>query len=89
VATNSNSENTESRMEASSAGTREYGGKGRCVKYWVHLDCWISLCYGPFSLGEWFETYELFIALIFNFFSGRGKPRITQTVGTESADMGA
>jgi hypothetical protein len=30
----------------------------------------------PFSLGERFQTYEPFIALIFHFFSGRGKPRI-------------
>jgi hypothetical protein len=30
----------------------------------------------PFSLGARFDNYELFIYLIFNFFSGRGKPRI-------------
>jgi hypothetical protein len=29
-----------------------------------------------FSLGARFERYEQFISLIFNFFSGRGKPRI-------------
>jgi hypothetical protein len=33
-------------------------------------------CYGPFSLGARFETCEPFIYLIFNFFSGHGKPRI-------------
>jgi hypothetical protein len=40
------------------------------------LGCWISQYYGPFSLGGRFETYELFISLIFKFFSGHGKPRI-------------
>jgi hypothetical protein len=40
-------------------------------------------------LGTRFETYELFISLIFKFFSGRGTPRITETADTESADMGA
>jgi hypothetical protein len=30
----------------------------------------------PFSLGGRFETYEPFISFIFEFFSGRGKPRI-------------
>jgi hypothetical protein len=63
-------------MEVSSAGKREYGGKGRWVKYWARLGCWISPCYGPFLLGLRFETYEPFISLIFNFVSGRGKPRI-------------
>jgi len=63
-------------MEASSAGKREYGGKGRRVKYWARLGCWISPCYGPFSLGARFETYEPFISLILPFFfSGRGKTR--------------
>jgi hypothetical protein len=75
-------------MEASSAGKREYGGKGRWVKYWARLGCWISPCYGPFSLGVRFETYELFISLILNFFSSRGEPRITETVDIESVDTG-
>jgi hypothetical protein len=57
-------------MEASSAGKRDYGGKGRLVKYWARLGCWISPCYGPFSLGGRFETYEPFISLIFQLFSG-------------------
>jgi hypothetical protein len=43
------------------------------------LGCWISPCYGPFSLGARFETYEPFISLIFQFFSGRSKQRITET----------
>jgi hypothetical protein len=30
----------------------------------------------PFSLGAHFETYEPFISLIFQFFSGHGKPQI-------------
>jgi hypothetical protein len=38
------------------------------VKYWVLLGCWISPCYGPFSLGVRFESHEPFIYLIFNFF---------------------
>jgi hypothetical protein len=71
-------------MEASSAGKRDYGGK---VKYWASLDCWISPCYGPFSLGARFETYEPFISLIFKFFLGRCEPRITETADSESADM--
>jgi hypothetical protein len=53
------------------------------------LGCWISPCYSPFSLGGRFETYEPFISLIFQFFSGRGEPQITETVGTESVDTGA
>jgi hypothetical protein len=63
-------------MEASSAGKREYGVKGRCVKYEACLGCWVSPYYGPFSLEVRFETSELFLSLIFNFFSGRSKPRI-------------
>jgi hypothetical protein len=37
-----------------------------------------SLCYGPFSLGGRFESYEAFISVIFLllFFSGRGEPRV-------------
>jgi len=51
------------------------------------LGCWVSPCYGPFSLGARFETYGPFISLIFQFFfSGRSKPRITETTDTESAD---
>jgi hypothetical protein len=54
----------------------------------VRLGCWISLCYGPFSRGGRFETYEEFIYLLFQFFSGRGKPWITETVDTEKVDTG-
>jgi hypothetical protein len=75
-------------MEASSAGKREYGGKERWVKYWARLGCWISPCYGPFSLAARFETYEPFNYLIFKS-SGRGKPRITETADTESVDTGS
>jgi hypothetical protein len=39
AATNANSENGRSRMEASSVGKRGYGGKGRWVKYWACSDC--------------------------------------------------
>jgi hypothetical protein len=34
------------------------------------------------------ETFELFVSLIFQFFSGGGKPRITETAVTESMDTG-
>jgi hypothetical protein len=47
------------------------------VDYGARLGCWISPCYGPFSLGERFETYEPFISLIFQIFSGRGELRVT------------
>jgi hypothetical protein len=59
-------------MVASSAGKREYGDEGRTANYWGRLSCWISLCYGPFSLRAHFENYEPFISLIFKHFSGRG-----------------
>jgi hypothetical protein len=36
-----------------------------------------------------FETYELFISVIFKFVGGRGKPQITETAYTESVDTGA
>jgi type III secretory pathway lipoprotein EscJ len=49
----------------------------------------ISPCYGPFSLGTRFETYEKFIYFILQFISGCGKLLITETADAESADMGA
>jgi hypothetical protein len=51
--------------------------------------CWISPCYGPLSLGAHFETYELFLSLIFTFFLGRTKPWITEIVDTGSVEWGA
>ena len=61
--------------------------KGKWVKYWERLGCWISPRYDPFSLGARFEIYEPFISLIFQpFFSGRGQPWITETSDTESAE---
>ena len=40
-----------------------------------------------FLFWRTFGTYKSFISLIFQiFFSGRGKPRIIETVDTESAD---
>jgi hypothetical protein len=36
-----------------------------------------------------FETYEPFISLIFQFFSGHGELWKTETVDTESVDTGA
>jgi hypothetical protein len=68
VITNGNRENARSRKEASSMGKPEYGDKGRWVKYWALLGCWISPFYGPLSLGAHFETYKQFISLIFQFF---------------------
>ena len=65
------------------AGKRGCGDKGRWVKYWASLGCWISPCYGHFSLGSRVETYKPFISLIFHFFFG---PR--QTAASESADTG-
>jgi hypothetical protein len=73
-------------MEVSYAGKRKYGNKGRGVKHWARLGCWISPCYSPFSFGARFVTYEPFITLIFNFCSGRGKSRITATADTGTAD---
>jgi hypothetical protein len=70
-------------MEVSSVGKREYGGKGRWVKYWACLGCWISPCYGPFSLGGLFESYQPFISLIFNFFSSRVFSRLNETADYE------
>jgi hypothetical protein len=43
----------------------------------------------PFPLGGRFESSEPFIYLVLKFFSGRGKPRITETADTESVDTGA
>jgi len=63
-------ENASSTMVASlwrSVGT---GTKGRWIKYWAHLGCWIPPCYGPFSVEVHFETYEPFISLFFQFFGG-------------------
>jgi hypothetical protein len=53
------------------------------------MGCQIAPCYGPFSLGARFETYEPFISLIFNFFSVSGEPRETETADNESVDTGA
>jgi hypothetical protein len=55
-------------MEASSVGKCEYGGKGRSVKYWACLGCWISPSYGLFLLGACFETNKPLISLIFKVF---------------------
>jgi hypothetical protein len=59
----------------------------------VHLGCWISPCFGLFSLGGHFETYEPLIYLILQFFffggGGRGELQITETADTESVDTGA
>jgi hypothetical protein len=62
-------------MDTRSVGKREYGDKVKRVNYWARLGCRISPCYGPFSLGGRFETYEIFISLIFKFFSDRNEKR--------------
>jgi hypothetical protein len=65
-------------------GSVSTGGKGRWVKYWARLGCWISPCCGLFSLGVLLKLYEL------NFFDFQiFYPRITETTDTESADTGA
>jgi len=40
-------------------------GTGREEDDWARLGCWISQCYGPFSLGASFENYEGFDSAIF------------------------
>jgi hypothetical protein len=72
-----NSEKFRSRMVACCTGKNRYGDNGRWVKYWARLGGWISPFYG-------FETYEPLISLIFKFFWGRGKPRITDSVYMEA-----
>jgi hypothetical protein len=48
-----------------------------CGEAWVRAQRKLSQVLGAFGLlGARFETYEQFISLIFNFFPGRGKPRI-------------
>ena len=75
-------------MVASLQGSLGTGTKGRGIKYWARLGCWISPCYSPLSLDVRFETYELLISLIFQIFSARGKLHITETVDIESVDTG-
>ena len=55
---------------------RGFGDKGRRVKDWARLGCYISPCYGPFSLGAGFETYETLVCLIFQILGGLGKLQI-------------
>jgi hypothetical protein len=50
---------------------------------WARLGCCISPCYGPFSLGTRFETYELLFHQFSNFFQA------TVTVDIESVDTEA
>jgi hypothetical protein len=52
------------------SGDTQWQWGHRVAVYWARLSCWISPCYGPFSLGGCFETYEPFIYLIFEFFPG-------------------
>ena len=69
-----------------------------CGEAWVRGQREMSQVMGAFGLLDFtmlrsflfwrtFGTYKSFISLIFQiFFSGRGKPRIIETVDTESAD---
>ena len=64
-------------------GKRDYGDKGRWVKYLARLGRWISPCYSPFSLGAPF--LKLWTVYFFNFpifFSARGQPRIRRSTCT-------
>jgi len=54
AATNSNSENARSRMVASLRGRVGTGTKEDESSIWARLGCWVSPCYGPFSLGARF-----------------------------------
>jgi hypothetical protein len=85
---NLNSKNARSRMVASLRGS--IGSGTREVKYWACLGCWISQCFGLFSPGTRFETYEQFISLIFKiFFCAAVNCGLTETADTESTtDMG-
>jgi hypothetical protein len=69
---------TARKLEAEwrSAGKREYVGKGRWVKYWAHLDRWIS---------TWRAFWNLWTIYFFNF-PKYGGPRLTAV--TESAIWG-
>jgi hypothetical protein len=59
-------------------------GEKEDVKYWAPLGCCISPCYGPFSHGARFETYEPFISL--NFKKNFGS---RETADIESVNTGA
>jgi hypothetical protein len=59
-------------------------GQRKMSHYRAHLGCWISSCYGPFSLGAHFETYEPFSSLMFQFIF-----ELQWTADTESVDTGA
>jgi hypothetical protein len=50
---------------------------------------WASGFHHFMSIGARFETYEPVISLIFNYFGGCHKPRVTETADTESVDTGA
>ena len=86
-ATNSNNENARSRMVASLRGSVSTGIEEdeSCIgRFWAAGIHHVTACSG---LGARFKTDEPFISLIFQFFfSGSGKPWITETADTESAD---
>jgi hypothetical protein len=63
-------------------------GQNEMSQALARLGCWISPCYGSFSISAGFVTYEPFISLNFKFVSGRGKPRIIENADAESATTG-
>jgi hypothetical protein len=76
-------------MEANSAGKPKYGGQrkmGQVLGSFVLLD---FTMFGPVLACAPFKTYEPFISLIFDFFSGSGEPRITEFADSESVGTGA
>jgi hypothetical protein len=74
-------------MEASSAGKHGYGTNEEESSTGHIWTAGFHHIMAHSHLAR-FETYELFISLILNFFLGHGKPWITETMDTESADMG-
>ena len=72
------------------AGLRGSVGSGTIEDESSNGRVWAAGFHHVSARSRWarLETYEPFISLIFQFFSGRGKPRITETAETKSADTG-
>ena len=64
------------------AGKRGYGNKGRWVKYWARLGCWISPVTARSRLARVLKLMNRYFFNFPIFFSGRGNPRITETADT-------
>jgi hypothetical protein len=87
VATNLSSNNAGSRMVTSlwgsvGTGTKQDKSSTGCI--WAAGFHHVT----PHSCLVHFETYEPFVYLIFQLFSIHGKQQITETMNTESVDMG-